>query len=413
MPSLQKIYDDTSPGVILEIATGIVARKLAKKGVRFTPALKRKLKKWLGAGIETDFVVGRCGPNKQITVTFTTRDFRRLRGQFSRLMTERTTIAATEMTMRLARPTLRKIRTAWKAGAKHELKSTVRFERRLAGRWRTPLNLLELQLQLARETGGELNDELRGRNKRKLSALVDSLTRLHARCCLITGEVVALIRAGYANGAMTRWRSLHEATVVMDLLSKHGNDLAKRYLDYDAVDSWRAAEQYNKFSDQLGLVKYTDSELAAIKAKFDAAVLRHGPGFDKTNGWVASILPKKKIDFLDLEAAADLSHLRPYYKLASHGVHAGPKGVLFEIGLVTNESLLLVGPSNFGFTDPGHNAALALNRATAILLMQAITDERMLTMQVMTELTRDIGHAFLKVQKRIRAIEEANRSAVP
>src|SRR5690606_17251011 len=130
--------------------------------------------------------------------------------------------------------------------------------------------------------------------------------------------------------------------------------------DHDAIESWRAAEQYNKFSERLGTEEYSNSELAAIKANFDAAILKHGSGFEKPNGWAASILPKKKIDFFDLEEAADLSHLRPYYKLASHGVHAGPKGILFELGLVPNKNLLLAGPSNFGFTDPAHNTALAL-----------------------------------------------------
>jgi hypothetical protein len=44
-----------------------------------------------------------------------------------------------------------------------------------------------------------------------------------------------------------------------------------------------------------------------------------------------------------------LDYLRPYYKLASHNVHAQPKGILFKLGLVQNQDILLAGPSNYGF----------------------------------------------------------------
>ena len=44
-------------------------------------------------------------------------------------------------------------------------------------------------------------------------------------------------------------------------------------------------------------------------------------------------LSKQDLNFSDIERAVRLDHLRPYYKLASHNVHANPKGMLFRLGL--------------------------------------------------------------------------------
>nr|MDC2855757.1 DUF5677 domain-containing protein [Ningiella sp. W23] len=40
-----------------------------------------------------------------------------------------------------------------------------------------------------------------------------ALTQLHAKSVLVLREIQALIEAGYPDGAMTRWRTLHELAV--------------------------------------------------------------------------------------------------------------------------------------------------------------------------------------------------------
>ena len=54
-------------------------------------------------------------------------------------------------------------------------------------------------------------------------------------------EIICLLENGFADGAMARWRTLHEIAIVAIVLSKHGEDIAQGYLDHQAVESKRAA----------------------------------------------------------------------------------------------------------------------------------------------------------------------------
>jgi len=65
--------------------------------------------------------------------------------------------------------------------------------------------------------------------------------------------------------------------------------------------------------------------------------------------------------------------------------------------------LLAAGPTNYSFADLGQNAAISIGQATAALLVHESTPERLLTIQVVTELSRDIGHAVVRVQRRVEA----------
>jgi hypothetical protein len=38
--------------------------------------------------------------------------------------------------------------------------------------------------------------------------------------------------------------------------------------------------------------------------------------------------------FKDIERAAGIDHLRAHYRMASHNVHANPKGVFFKLGML-------------------------------------------------------------------------------
>ncbi len=85
------------------------------------------------------------------------------------------------------------------------------LEHRLYGRWRDGLNLLagfRLMSLEAAETFHERHRPAEG------DWSYNVLVRLHARACLVTAEVLTLLRAGLASGAHARWRSLHELAVV-------------------------------------------------------------------------------------------------------------------------------------------------------------------------------------------------------
>jgi len=88
------------------------------------------------------------------------------------------------------------------------------FEKRLNELWRKPFDLLEMFLVMSYEAGETFNEEMRPGAAQNNDFVFDVLTRLHSRGCQITGEILTLLRSGYAAGAHARWRTLHEIAVV-------------------------------------------------------------------------------------------------------------------------------------------------------------------------------------------------------
>ena len=54
--------------------------------------------------------------------------------------------------------------------------------------------------------------------------------------------------------------------------------------------------------------------------------------------------------------------------MASHGVHAGPRGGYFDIGLHPDLDAIPAGPSHFGLSDPGGSSLVSLSQVTIVLL---------------------------------------------
>src|SRR5690606_6922189 len=126
---------------------------------------------------------------------------------------------------------------------------------------------------------------------------------------------------------------------------------------------------------------------------------KFGKAFDTPYGWAADALKNPKPTFRDIEESVGLEHLRPYYKLASHNVHAGPKGVFFSLGLVNDkDTTLLAGPSDTGFADAAHGTALALLQMTTQLLSKYPTIDSLILADVLKRQVDEIGEKFLSTQ---------------
>src|SRR5260370_32451533 len=86
------------------------------------------------------------------------------------------------------------------------------------------------------------------------------LIRVLVRGCQVTDEIICLLENGFADGAMARWRTLHEIAVVAVVLSHHGEDIAARYVDHQAVESMRSMRKYISCCEELGYTPLSDRE---------------------------------------------------------------------------------------------------------------------------------------------------------
>lgn len=286
------------------------------------------------------------------------------------------------------------------------------FEKRLNELWREPFDLLEIFLVISYEVGEEFNHEMRPGAAQNNDFVFDVLTRLHSRACQITGEILTLLRSGYAAGAHARWRTLHEVAVVAFFIKQHGNKVAERYLLHSGIESFKGMLEYQKYASTLGHAPFTEEEVEKVTTLRNQLCKKFGKSFGNRYGWAAEVLGKCDPTIPDLEREVNLDHYRPYYRMASHAVHANPKGVTFNLGLLPGtEEVLLAGPTNAGMADPAYATAISLHQTNTALLTTKPSLQGVLILHTMRSLVNEIVEAFLEVHKLVETQTQSQRQA--
>ena len=306
---------------------------------------------------------------------------------------------AEDLSVRLMKETKR----GMKDSLEYHRHQTMEFEWRLRHYWGRALDHLELFLGIATEIGEAANSALRkSRPSKKNNYLIEVLTRQQARACQVGTEILRLLESGLADGAYARWRTLHEIAVVSLFISEHGNVVAERYLLHETVESYRAAEQFNKYAKKLGYTPVSKNEITTLQKEVDRLCEKFGKDFKMQYGWASAVLKNESPKFSDIEAAASLDHLRPYYKLASHNVHAQPKGVFYRMGLLGRFSnALLAGPSNVGLDEAASFAVVSITQITMCVLAIRTNMDSLVYMHLLSKIGREIDPLFRRAQRRI------------
>jgi len=310
--------------------------------------------------------------------------------------------AVPEIVNEITQPILTRLKRDAQSILRAQKKDKKQFGKGLLKSWKKPLELLEVLLLLALEAGDDFNREFRQEASKKQNYVFEVTARLHARACQISSEILTLLRSGYADGTHARWRSLHEIAVVGSFINEHGDDIAEKYLLHDAIESYKAALLYRKYSESLGYEPMPQEEFDLLKENRDHLIDRFGPSYKNNYGWASSILQKVNPTFRDIEESVKLDHLRPFYKLASHNVHANPKGIFLKLGLYPNsQDILLAGPSNTGLADPAHCMAISLMQITITLITQEPNIDRLVQCNILLKLEREVGEVFYTVQESL------------
>ena len=277
------------------------------------------------------------------------------------------------------------------------------FERRLYRTWKRPLDLLEMFIVVCSESGESLSAQWPWKESPEQNLVFDVIRRLQARACQAASEILTLLKAGYAPAAHARWRTLHEMAATAFLIARHGKDVAERFLAHEHVEAWKAAEQYQRCCSRLGERRFSRKEMATFRRNYGAALKRYGPDFKNPYGWAAAALGNKSPKFADIEKAAGLDHMRPYYRMASYPVHATAKTIRFSLALMPRQDILFTGPSGFGLADPGHSTAISLGQITTATITLLPSCDTVSVGRVLLMFTDEIGKEFIKVHRRVEA----------
>jgi len=275
------------------------------------------------------------------------------------------------------------------------------FVRRNLRRWKPGFDALEVLLVVAGEAGEAVNATQRSAAAAAEDCKFEALVGLHGRAILVAREILWLMQGGFADGALGRWRTLHEVAVVATFLGQHDARISERYLLHRTVRSAKAAEQYKEYEQAAGLVPFDATDLANLVASREAICQKHGAEMREDWGWAATALGKaKRITFFDIEKSVGLDHWRPSYRWASQDTHGNFRPSVTSLGMCeAHEEMILIGPSNSGMVDPGQMMAHAVVIATLPLLMLEPNVDRLATMKMLGALRAEVGAALVAAER--------------
>lgn len=401
MRTIQDALDQFLQQLPGEIVGELVAKKFAEHGITLSKRERRSLADHLRRG-KSQFAFRRWDlrwwKRKHIEIKMTPADIEQAT-QIANEIIERVPQFLADAMEIAAAGVLTRLRRKWNRESRAQRRDVVRFRRQHYRHWKKPLELLRMLLTICREVGeGITNDLSTSEDAPSKPNLIEVMARSHARGCQIAEEVICLLEGGFADGAMARWRSLHEVAIVASFIADHGEDLADRYVLHQAVESKRGAEEYERCAPDLGFEAMDESDRRSIQDAYAAALAKYGPQFTKGDyGWAADHLKHPKPGFKDIERAAGVGYLRSYYRMASHNVHANPKGVFFRLGVLDESQVLLAGASNAGLTDPGQCTALSLAQLSTAHATLDPTLDVCAAMKIINDLVPEIAEAFATV----------------
>jgi hypothetical protein len=285
------------------------------------------------------------------------------------------------------------------------------FETRLLSRWGYALSLFDVCIDHGLKAGQWVNSSFRADAAARQDQKFEALVRLQGRAMMTAREVAVLLRSGYSSGALARWRTIHELWVVFSLLSEQSEELSRRYLVHEVVESMRAEQDYEATWETLGFdpPDWVPSERDRRREELSQVF---GRAFLQNYGWAAPLFGDKAPTFRELERAAKLDHWRGHYRMASHGTHANPKGIMWNVQSSRAKDVIVAGPSNAGLVEPAQCSLIALSNICIGLLGYASQellsdDDDGFPQRVSAVVNMDA--IFLMMEKAIEAFVDSER----
>lgn len=398
---MQKALDDVIERLPHEFAADLFKRKLTEAGIKPTRKLVAKLVDHTLIGGPQEF---EWPGEEDIQLTITPDDLADLDRATKAFLDELPSLVE-KIGTKSAKKILKTLKENWPERHRWEIEQNEGFCSRLEDRWCEALNLLRMMLAISREVGeanfvgNRRSPAKRDRHKRHV------LSQLHVRSCQVTSEILTLLESGYADGAMARWRTLYEISVVATLIADNDDSLAERYLAHETIEARNALKLYSATHEELGYAPPSQADIAEVDRLCKAAIKQFGPEFERNYGWAAKHLGHKNPTFVELQHAAGRAKMRSHYKMASYNVHADVKGITFKHGSLRNPRQLIAGASNAGLEEPGQNTSITLAQMTMLLLMDRPQLDDLVTMRILTTLQGEAVDAFVKAGRQLKRDE--------
>jgi hypothetical protein len=277
------------------------------------------------------------------------------------------------------------------------------FEDRLNFLWREPFEQFETLIYVSQEIGDEFNQEFRPDAAKENDLVFEILIRLHGRACQTALEILVLMQKGFPEGAIARWRTLHEIVITSYFIQEIGQNAAERYYFHDAIQSWKSIKEYvidhelyEKHKQALSEPLLSMREMKKIVKIKEKLCEKYKKGYDGDYGWAADIIPNPNP--ANLAKYTKFDHLNPYYRMANISIHGGSKGIKYFLSSPNND-FIPAGPGNMGMSTPGQLAAVSLLQINTCLLTTRPCIKQFADISTLKKLVRKVQRSFAKVDK--------------
>lgn len=386
------------PAIFLEKA---ISKKLNAQGIEPTKRLCSKLARHILDRTGKPFRYQSKKYKGTISLVFTEADADELTKAIEDFAKNRISAVVEGIAKRTSKTVLKDLKSRWPEENAQQESELAGFRERLEQRWGKPLGQLRMLLTMVREWTENAHNHESARKKHKNKQLREILIRLLVRGCQVTDEIICLLENGFSDGAMARWRTLHEIAVVTAVISQHGAAIAKRYLEHQAVESKRAMEKYLLCCQDLGFRPIPGREQKKIRKAYDRAIAKYGPSFKTDYGWAALHMKNQRPTFADLEKEAGRAEMRSYYQMGNDNIHAGIKSMYVRLGLLDYDGLL-AGRSNGGMTEPGQNTVHTLTQLAGLVCLSEPALDNLVAGEMIMMLRNEIPKSFWQAEKQLR-----------
>lgn len=289
------------------------------------------------------------------------------------------------------------------------------FESRLQQRWLDGLYTLQSVITISEEVSVSIiNEYIEDKKEEDGTYLIpiefDILVKLQAKAIVTAKEIFTLLKSGFPDAALSRWRGLHEINVIFTLLCNAlkteemlGKELTQRFWDTFAIERYKIIQQESIISKEFGEeYKEAESEKEAVEKKY-------GKSFSKPYEWARPLFKnkgkKQRIYFSDLEKEAERTIFSSYYKEANNQVHSTGYGIYRSLGGIYHEKVeqfgAVFGPSNYGLSMPGQLTVISLAHNTTSFLLLDSNLDKLIISSVLNLMIDDAQKYFDSVQSEI------------
>ena len=213
------------------------------------------------------------------------------------------------------------------------------FRDRCYRKWKSGFDLIRLFRNFCIEIGSIFQKDFCQYEAYIHDPLLCVLMQQHAHACRIMGEVEALLRNGYPDGAFARWRTLHEIAVTSILIRKHGRQMAEDFIRFGMVEAVKGMEAYQETAEDMEREPYSEAELDTAR-KIRNKILTCRGEFNRRGGWAISYVEARR--FEKLQKFAGLAKWKSEYMWASKNIHANYIEMRKLLGMVDSKGDILL-----------------------------------------------------------------------